>query len=147
MFVPDIKVEDVPYILRIIEDCGLSKWTADGIFSELKRADSLRLSIREETLIVGFIIARIITGGELEILNFGILPEYQKQGFGSILWKHLLQKAFNHSVKTIYLEVRVSNDNALRFYRKRGFKVVMTRKNFYINPIENAVLMKLSLLD
>ena len=43
------------------------------------------------------------------------------------------------------LEVRESNDPALRLYRKYGFQEVGRRKNYYEKPREDAILMTLFL--
>lgn len=141
---------DIQDILKIIENCGLSNWTADGIQAELKRMDSLALSVKQNTKTakaVGFLIARMVPGGEIDILNFGVLPDFQKKGVGSLLWKHLLRAASENFAESIWLEVRESNVNARRFYEKRGFTAVQTRKGFYTAPRENAVLMKLSTVE
>jgi ribosomal-protein-alanine N-acetyltransferase len=50
-----------------------------------------------------------------------------------------------HSAESIWLEVRESNTAALTFYQKNDFNRMYTRKNFYTNPSENAIVMKRNL--
>jgi ribosomal-protein-alanine N-acetyltransferase len=45
----------------------------------------------------------------------------------------------------VWLEVRESNHKAIAFYVKNGFEQVQTRPNFYENPREAALLMRLKL--
>jgi ribosomal-protein-alanine N-acetyltransferase len=51
----------------------------------------------------------------------------------------------SHGVASVYLEVRRSNDAAIRLYRKHGFKSEGRRKNYYSSPVEDAVIMSLML--
>ena len=71
-----------------------------------------------------------------EVLNFAVYQEYRNQGIGDLLYKELEKIA----VGIISLEVRVSNENAIKFYTKRGFNKVAIRKNYYSNG-EDAILM------
>lgn len=48
-----------------------------------------------------------------------ILPEFQNQGVGTLLWKNV--KDFFDSEKDVVLDVFVSNQNAIKFYKKLGF--------------------------
>ena len=45
--------------------------------------------------------------------------------------------------KDIFLEVRESNKVAINFYKKNNFKEISIRKNYYSEPTENAIIMKL----
>ena len=50
-------------------------------------------------------------------------------------------------IEFLNLEVRESNMPAIRFYEKFDFKRVGLRKNYYKNPMENALLMTKTLLE
>lgn len=84
--------------------------------------------------VVGFISSWV--NDNTMILNFGVLKEYRRQGIGDLL----LKKVFDVAQGDITLEVRISNTNAINFYKKRGFKEVTIRKNYYSNG-EDALLM------
>jgi ribosomal-protein-alanine N-acetyltransferase len=71
-----------------------------------------------------------------EILNFAVYEEFRNKGIGDLLYKEVERIA----VGIISLEVRVSNKNAIKFYKKRGFIEVAVRKNYYSNG-EDAILM------
>ena len=53
----------------------------------------------------------------------------------------LIEKMAQRGITRIVLEVRVSNDPAIRLYERHGFLVVGTRKNFYEKPVEDAYVM------
>ena len=46
-----------------------------------------------------------------------------------------------HAVSRAVLEVRASNEPAQRLYRQLGFVSISTRRRYYTNPVEDALLM------
>lgn len=71
-----------------------------------------------------------------EILAIATVEEYRNEGIA----QELLDKI---KTKDIFLEVRESNQIAINFYKKNKFKEISVRKNYYSEPNENAIIMKL----
>ena len=71
-----------------------------------------------------------------EILAIATVEEYRNKGIA----QELLDKI---KTKDIFLEVRESNQVAISFYKKNKFKEISVRKNYYSEPNENAIIMKL----
>ena len=71
-----------------------------------------------------------------EILAIATIEKYRNKGIA----QELLDKI---KTKDIFLEVRESNQVAINFYKKNRFKEISIRKNYYSEPTENAVIMKL----
>ena len=71
-----------------------------------------------------------------EILAIATIEEYRNKGIA----QELLNKI---KTKDIFLEVRESNQPAINFYKKNNFKEISIRKNYYSEPTENAIIMKL----
>ena len=71
-----------------------------------------------------------------EILAIATVEEYRNKGIA----QELLAKI---RIKNIFLEVRESNQTAINFYKKNKFKEISIRKNYYSEPAENAIIMKL----
>ena len=71
-----------------------------------------------------------------EILAIATVEEYRNKGIA----QELLAKI---RIKNIFLEVRESNQTAINFYKKNKFKEISIRKNYYSEPTENAIIMKL----
>ena len=96
--------------------------------------------------IIGQSIYRCIFD-EAEILTFCVDPDYQGKGWGRTLLAHTVAQMAAGGIKKIFLEVRVSNVNAIRLYVKSGFKVISTRKGYYESDSgrENAYIMQKSL--
>lgn len=57
-------------------------------------------------------------------LHIDILPKYQHSGYGTKLMNALKQELRSRNIKGVMLCVGSSNENAVRFYKKNGFKVL-----------------------
>jgi len=78
-----------------------------------------------------------------ELANLAVTEGLRGKGIGSALLDRVLDDARDHSVETLFLEVRMSNDPAFRLYLSRGFVQVAVRKDYYRRPREDArVLLK-----
>lgn len=95
----------------------------------------------ENGQIIGF-ISSIYDGDSLEILNFGIAKKYQHQGYGTLFLATFIDLIYQEGLSHISLEVRVSNQNAIRLYQKLGFKKVYIRKAYYTNQEDALVYQK-----
>ena len=71
-----------------------------------------------------------------EILAIATIEKYRNKGIA----QELLDKI---KTKDIFLEVRESNQVTINFYKKNKFKEISVRKNYYSEPNENAIIMKL----
>ena len=72
-----------------------------------------------------------------DILNIGIDPDLQRQGYGRGLLNHLIEELRKRNIREIFLEVRVGNKSAIQFYKKQGFKEISVRKNYYMKNSKN----------
>ena len=133
--------------VKVLEaEANLSTWSIEGYECELNHPDSICLVARVENnivnSIVGFIIARlIITDYSCEIYNIAVDKNYRRSKIGSKLLTHLHKLCIKFSLEEIQLEVRPSNQSAIIFYKKFGYKFSYTRKNFYNNPVEDGFVM------
>ncbi|MDN6625729.1 MAG: ribosomal protein S18-alanine N-acetyltransferase [Pisciglobus halotolerans] len=78
---------------------------------------------------------------EAEITNLAIVKEEQKHGLAVELVEKWLEKMKKEQVEIVFLEVRYSNQAAVKLYKKMGFQQVAVRKNYYQNPIEDAIIL------
>jgi glycosyltransferase involved in cell wall biosynthesis len=86
--------------------------------------------------VCGFIVSRDVAG-EIEVLNLACAPDMRRQGVASALLGSL-------DAADVFLEVRESNLAARKLYEKVGFFVVGTRPEYYDDPVETAIVMRLS---
>jgi ribosomal-protein-alanine N-acetyltransferase len=100
--------------------------------------------IKKQELIGGFIVFQVYAH-EGHIHNLGIKTLYQKQGLGGMLLQETLSFCQKQNAAKIFLEVRHSNQNAQKLYKKFGFKEIGIRKNYYSsnnNNHENAIVFQ-----
>jgi [ribosomal protein S18]-alanine N-acetyltransferase len=81
---------------------------------------------------------------ELEVIAVG--AAFRRQGIGKELLDEAVHRAQAAGIREIYLEVRESNREAISLYRRRGFIAVGRRPRYYVDPIEDATLLKLVLV-
>lgn len=94
--------------------------------------------------IVGFFICWIIED-TMEIHDIAAAPAYQGKGIGAAMLNFILDMAAQEKVTEIFLEVRASNSRAINFYKKFNFIEKDCRKNYYNQPVEDALILMLVL--
>ncbi len=147
--------DDAEQIFALSVQCNLAEWSEADYRNEAERNDSMMLTARlnAEKSVIGFIAARL-TGfvksavendeyRELDIINFGVKAELRRKGIGRRLLEEILRLASEQNVGSVWLEVRQSNGEAIKFYESYGFTEIQIRKGFYANPLDDALVMKL----
>ena len=127
-------------------ECQLSPWSELDYREEIVRKDSIFLAADDGGIIVGFLVARIF-GKDSDLLNFGVSYRSRGNGIGKALFKHFIKEAIEQGIESVWLEVRKSNDDAVRFYQNQGFCIIQSRKSLYSNPTDDALLMKTEVLS
>ena len=78
---------------------------------------------------------------EAHITNIAVNPKYRRKHIGELLLKTIIDDCYKDMVKFITLEVRVGNIPAINLYKKYGFKSLGTRKGYYQDNNEDALIM------
>ena len=103
---------------------------SQGIFRDCLLAGYQCLVLEIGGTISGYAIMSV-AAGEAHILNLCVHPECQQRGCGRRLLNALLIKAQVLGVERVFLEVRPSNDVAIRLYRSAGFEQIGVRPSYY----------------
>ena len=139
-----MKKTDLPEIMTIERESFLSPWTANMFKRELNLEQSRCLCARiqsdGESLIVGYIIFWLIID-EAHLHNLAVKKEYRKQGIAFRLMEAMNNIAGENEMMFQTLEVRASNVEAIKLYRKRGFVVKGIRPLYYSDTHEDALIM------
>ncbi len=132
---------DIAEVTRIERASFTTTWPADAFYNELT-------TNKLAHYFVGRIGERIVGYGGIwvifedsHITTIAVDAEFRGRKFGEILLLHLLDEAIERGATWMTLEVRESNVAAQQLYRKYGFTTVTTRKGYYSDNDENALVM------
>ncbi len=143
---------DLLEVVEIEEISGLSVWGWDAYHKELQSPEDVIMLVAKTAMteatprrnMAGFIVSRLVAG-ELHINNVAVRPEVRKRGVGAKLLAAALSHGRSNGARFAFLEVREGNAAAQGLYRRCGFQVTGRRKRYYNQPVEDALLMSLSL--
>ena len=136
----EMLVEDLDQVMEIENDLISPPWTREGFFTFLLKDENMFFVVEEKGQILGYCSMQTVLD-EGDILNVAVTRDRQKEGIGYFLVDSMLMLAAARGIHIVHLEVRESNGSARRLYQRLGFKEDGFRKNYYTEPVENAVLL------
>ena len=113
-------------------------FSEEGYRREADDPKAVTLVAERDGVIIGYANLWNISG-DVTLNNIAVKESERSNGAGTRLMEEILSRFADCEFLT--LEVRRSNEGAIRFYRRFGFVQVGLRKNFYDKPVEDAVLM------
>jgi ribosomal-protein-alanine N-acetyltransferase len=144
ILIREMQASDIPDVLQIEHMSFTTPWSKDAFLNEIHKLYSFTKAAVLGDTIIGYICINYIMD-EGHILNLAVHPDFRRRGIATKLFEDVLDELKEIDCRYLYLEVRVSNLEARKFYECLGFKVVGTRKDYYAYPIEDAVIMMRSL--
>jgi len=143
-FIRDMTLEDIPAVLEIDQVSFSNPWPERSYRYELteNRAAQLFVAKLDDGAVIAY-LGYWLFGDEAHISTFAVQPEFRMQGIGEDLLRNALAVAAERGARVATLEVRESNDAAIRLYEKLGFEVTGNRDAYYRDNDEDAVLMTL----
>jgi len=147
--IEDAAEADMPRILEIEREAISPPWTHGALLGEIYREDSF-FAVASGAgagdgsvprAVIGFVVLRRM-GDEGELLQVAVDKSARRGGAADALMAAALRFAEGHAMGSVFLEVRKGNEAALALYKKHGFEPVRTRKGYYSDPVEDAVVMR-----
>lgn len=141
-----MQCEDLAEVLDV-EGGGAAAWTRQQFVEELRAVHGFQFVARAagSQRVMAFVCGRLC-GSEAEILKLAVALPWRRRGAGSGLLLHVLAHCRQEGVVDCFLEVRKSNVAARALYVKNGFMEAGRRRNYYVSPKEDAVLMRRKLM-
>lgn len=136
-----MELSDIEDIL-VVEKLSFSiPWSRDSFEKEIVDNNlAIYLVARVNEKAVGYIgMWKVLNEGH--ITNVAVHPEFRHQGIGDQLVSELLSLCEKENIDLVTLEVRKSNQNAIRLYEKHGFVAEGIRKAYYQDNKEDAIIM------
>ncbi len=132
---------DVKEVLRIEQQSFSTQWPSNAFYQEMH-------DNKLAHYYVGRVDKRVVAYGGIWVIledshvtTIAVHPSYRGRKYGEIMLLKLLDEAIERGASWMTLEVRESNAVAQNLYRKYGFTTVSTRKGYYSDNNENALVM------
>jgi ribosomal-protein-alanine N-acetyltransferase len=137
-----LELRDLNAIEEIERASYATPWSRSMFAGELAKPSSLSLGAfdPETGELLGYlIISRYVDAWH--VMNVAVAPEYRRQHIASALLERLFEETAGESRRGYTLEVRVSNNVAIRLYERAGFKPRGIRRGYYTDNREDALIM------
>jgi ribosomal-protein-alanine N-acetyltransferase len=132
---------DLQRVMEIELVCFTMPWSEATFRGLLRRTDADLLIAEQAGDIAGYAAFwAVLDQGELG--NVSVAPGWRRRGIGERLVNAVLARAADRGVREVFLEVRVSNLGAQKLYHRYGFEEVGRRRNYYLEPVEDALVMR-----
>jgi ribosomal-protein-alanine N-acetyltransferase len=130
---------DLDQVMALERAIFLSPWRRSFFLSDINRPQGSAIVAEEDGFVLGYAVAWGTE--ETHLANLAVSECERGKGVGGRLLDEVIAFAQRSRAKSIYLEVRVSNTIARKFYAARGFVPTYLRKGYYENG-EDAVIME-----
>ena len=121
--------------------CFSDPWSENSVAYELTNPLSLWLVAVEEDRVAGYVGSQTVVG-ETDMMNIAVHPDFRRNGIAEQLVNTLVDQLKAIESHCLTLEVRASNDPAIKLYEKLGFSQIGRRPNYYRHPKEDALILR-----
>lgn len=135
-----MQLSDIDEVCRI-EDASFSvPWSRNSFAEALADENNFLLVCEADGKIAGYADTWCVLD-EATITNIAVREDLRGQGIGAQLLKEALDEAKERGISAVTLEVRKSNEPAIKLYNRFGFESVGIRPGYYEKPTEDAIIM------
>jgi ribosomal-protein-alanine N-acetyltransferase len=137
-----LELRDLNAIEEIERVSYPTPWSRSMFAGELAKPSSLSLGAFdvETGALVGYlVISRYVDAWH--VMNVAVAPEHRRQGIAKALLDRLFEVTASDERRGYTLEVRVSNEGAIRLYEEMGFVARGVRRGYYTDNREDALIM------
>jgi ribosomal-protein-alanine N-acetyltransferase len=133
---------DLDQVVEVEARCFTNPWTREMLLRELAQSDVAHVFVLRvpERRIAAFCSCWIVVD-ELHVNTLVVDLPYRRRGLGVMLMRWVMDEAVRRGATRATLEVRESNEPALRLYETLGFQVVARRPRYYSQPEEDALIL------
>ena len=137
------RMSDFEDVLKLENECFIEPYSRKDLLYEFEENPVNKIIVAEhDGKVIGF-IDYLITFNSATIMQIAVSKEFRNVGIGTRLLMQMEEsfpKDINEIVESVTLEVRVSNQPAVKLYTKNGYQIVVVKRNYYKDG-ENAIYM------
>ena len=141
MILTNMESRHVPQVAALEKMCFSDPWSENSVASELENPLSCWLVAVEGEQVLGYVGSQTVLD-ESDMMNLAVDPAFRRRGIARALVLALIEELRKMGSRQLTLEVRVSNESAQALYAQLGFERVGRRKNYYLNPREDALILR-----
>ena len=137
-----LELRDLSAIEQIERESYPTPWSRSMFAGELAKPSSLSLGAfdPESKALVGYlVISRYVDAWH--VMNIAVTPEWRRRGIARDLLERLFDETSSDERRGYTLEVRVSNEGAIKLYEAMGFVARGVRRGYYTDNREDALIM------
>jgi ribosomal-protein-alanine N-acetyltransferase len=136
---------DIPSIVTIEKESFPDPWDESVFLESLTYYPTTCFVAVCDGAVAGFVVGGLEDTGENiygHLCNLGVSPRYRRRGIGKLLVRRTEHQFATELATGVQLEVRVSNNDAQRFYLRMGYRPVFAIDQYYANGEDALVMMK-----
>ena len=141
MILTNMESRHVPQVAALEKMCFCDPWSENSVASELENPLSRWLVAVEGEQVLGYVGSQTVLD-ESDMMNLAVDPAFRRRGIARALVLALIEELGKMGSRQLTLEVRASNESAQALYAQLGFECVGRRKNYYLNPREDALILR-----
>jgi [ribosomal protein S18]-alanine N-acetyltransferase len=135
-----LETPDLTAIEAIEQRAYPTPWSRSMFASELAKPTSICLGAFEGEELLGYVInSRYVDAWH--VMNVAVDPDRRRRGIATSLLERLFELTRDDERRGYTLEVRISNEDAIRLYEKLGFEPRGIRRGYYTDNKEDALIM------
>lgn len=132
---------DMAEVLNIESLCFEYPWGEEDFIHSLRQKNIIGMVVEHDERVVGFMIYEIAVT-RIDVLNFAVHPDFQRQGVGTVMVDKLTGKLSSQRRNLITIFIRETNLDAQLFFRTMGFRWGGTMRRYYDETQEDAYLLE-----
>ena len=141
MILTEMKPEYVAQVAALEKICFSDPWSERSVASELENKLAYWLVALEGETVAGYIGSQTVME-ETDMMNVAVHPDFRRKGIAEALVSGLVAALKENGSRCLTLEVRASNEPAIKLYEKLGFAQIGRRPKYYRNPREDALILR-----
>ena len=136
--------EDIETVFSIEQETFSMPWSKSSFIECVYSEYDYAFVYEAQDIVLGYVIVQFVVD-TAHLINIAVSESHRGQGIGKELLKFVIEYFKNKLCEKIFLDVRVSNKNAIKLYENFGFEKVFIQKNLYERPTEDGYLMELKI--
>lgn len=140
-----LEEKDIIQIVQIEQLSFSSPWNEQSFYEELENSLARYWVWEIKNGIIGGYLGSWVIMDEVQITNIAIHPDYRREKGAHLLLEEMFSYMKEENLFSATLEVRPSNEPAIRLYQKFGFQEIGRRPEYYQDNHEDALIFEVKI--